>query len=444
MSKMKYFPVILMLVSLCLSGKTQAKAFNIDSFSLDNGLQVVVIENHKAPIVQQMLFYKTGAVDERPGKGGTAHLLEHLMFRGTAKVKGQKFNRVLEENGAESNAFTAQDVTAYHQFLDISRLELAMFLEADRMRGLKISEDDFATERDIVFQERKQRIDNDPAARFYEMLNDVLWQGHPYGKPVTGTDDEIMSLTRQDAVDFYKTYYAPNNAVLVLSGDIDAATARQLAEKYYGQLRPSDIEPTRFSDLPEFYKAKVEMSLPEVRLGRLVKIWAVPSFGKYPEKAFAMEVLAEYLAGDKNAPLYQDLVIKRKRALSVHVGYDGIARSYGRFSLGAVPVGLPDEAFEDVLEKAWSRAVEDLTSEKLDRAKQKILADLVYLNDNPISLAQTAGYWAATGNGLDILRQYEDGINAVSLEAVKEAAEQIWQRAPQVSGALYPEDKNDE
>ena len=167
---LRFCKFVFLILALCLSVTARAETFKIEEFFLDNGLQVVVIENHKSPIIQQMLFYKVGAVDEKIGKGGIAHLLEHLMFRGTSNVKGQKFNRIMEENGAESNAFTAQDVTAYHQFLDISRLELAMYLEADRMRGLKISESDFETERDIVFQERKQRVDNNPAAKFYEKI----------------------------------------------------------------------------------------------------------------------------------------------------------------------------------------------------------------------------------------------------------------------------------
>ena len=215
----------------------RADSFDIQDFYLKNGLQVVVLENHKAPIVKQMLFYKVGAADEKKGKGGIAHLLEHLMFRGTTKVKSTDFNKLSEKNGVESNAFTSQDVTAYHQLADISKLELLMLLEADRMQNLKLNEDDFVTERDIVFQERKQRVDNNPSAKFFEMVNNVLWQEHPYANPVTGYDDEIMGLSKDDALDFYNNFYVPNNALLVLAGDIDVITAKKLAEKYYGKLK---------------------------------------------------------------------------------------------------------------------------------------------------------------------------------------------------------------
>ena len=436
------FAICALFLSLCLPCGAQAKAFEIETFFLDNGLQVIVIENHKAPIVQQMLLYKVGAVDEARGKGGIAHLLEHLMFRGTAKVKGQSFNRVLEENGAESNAWTAQDVTAYHQFLDISRLELAMFLEADRMRGLKISDEDFATERDIVFQERKQRVDNNPAARFYETLNNVLWQEHSYGRPVTGLDEEILSLKRQDAVAFYRTYYAPNNAILVLSGDIDTATARRLAEKYYGRLETTDIKQTEFSKLPDFYRAKVEMRLPEVRLGRMVKIFAVPSLKMAPKEAYVFEVLAEYMAGDENAPMYQELVLRQKKALSLGVGYSGVARSYGTFGITAVPVNEADEAFVAAVDQAWEKALKELTQEDLEKVKQKILVDLIYLKDNPASLAGLVGRMAATGIETEVLENYDEEIMKVSVDEVKETAQRLWSQVPQVIGILHPEEND--
>ena len=229
----KLINILFLLTMLAFGNSAQAKLFNGEEFYLDNGLRVIVIPNHRAPIVKHMVWYKAGSIDEPLGKGGEAHLLEHLMFRGTRKIKGNRFNEIMEANGAESNAFTSTDMTAYHQGLDISRLELAMFLEADRMQNLEISDKDFALERDIVFQERKQRIDNNPAAYFGEALRRSLWLDHPYARPVTGMPEEILALTKEDVEAFYNKFYAPNNAVLVLSGDIDVKTAKLLAEKYY-------------------------------------------------------------------------------------------------------------------------------------------------------------------------------------------------------------------
>lgn len=413
---------------------------NIHQFELSNGLQVVVIENHKAPIVKQMLFYKTGSIDEALGKGGLAHLLEHLMFRGTPKVSGQQFNRIMEQNGAQSNAFTSQDVTAYHQFMDISRLDTIMELEADRMQNLQIKDADFAAERQIVFQERKQRIDNNPAAKFYESLKKILWQNHPYNRQVTGEDAEIMALSRSDAEDFYLRYYAPNNAVLVLSGDIDKNTAYQLAEKHFGSIKPTTtVSQTTLPQLPSEYKATLSMSLPDVQLGRAITIYAAPSFTLNRDKVYALEVLAEYLGGDKNSPLYQKLVIQDRKAISVDVSYNPVSRSYGTFEITAIPADNHNKDMTFDMQRAWNYALRKLNAEQLQMTKQKLLADLVYLEDNPEDIAGLVGYIAATGGDLSELKNYENAINNVTLDDVFSVAEALRNNYPQVSGFLYPQ-----
>ena len=434
-----FYIVIFCGLLLLFSNMAMAVSFDVEDFFLDNGLQVVVVKNSKAPIIKQMLFYKVGAVDENKGKGGIAHLLEHLMFRGTKKVKGQEFNRILERNGADSNAFTAQDVTAYHQFMDISRLELAMFLEADRMQNLAINDSDFITERDIVYQERKQRVDNNPAAKFFEKVRNALWQEHPYANPVTGYDDEIINLTRQDAVNFYEQYYAPNNAVLVLAGDIDVDLARKMAEKYYGGIAKASLPRKEFEKLPLNYKAKIEMELPNVKLGRFVKMIAVPSFVQDTNIAYALEVLGEYLNGDKNSPLYQKMVAKDKVALSVSAYYDGLSRSYGTFVISVVPKGKLDSDFGKIVDKGWNFALASLTEQGLEDVKKKMLVDLVYLKDNPESLAKTVGWMIATGLKVDDLQKYAENIDNVSLQDVKNAAGYLWNKAPSAVGILYPE-----
>ena len=221
------------LVLLGFSESVQAKLFNAQEFMLPNGMQVAVIENHKAPLIKHMVWYRIGSVDEDFGKGGSAHLLEHLMFRGTSKVPDADFNHIMDNLGVVSNAFTNYDVTTYHQFADISKLEALMALEADRMQNLNFNDQAFAAEQKIVLQERKQVVENDPESAFDERLNLILWGNSPYSRPITGTEDEIMALSAADIYKFYYQYYAPNNAILVLSGDIDVKTAKKLAEKYY-------------------------------------------------------------------------------------------------------------------------------------------------------------------------------------------------------------------
>ena len=443
MIKIKFIGM-LFAFSLFVINDVQAKTFNIEEFYLDNGLQVVVIENHKAPIVKQMLFYKAGAVDEMPGKGGIAHLLEHLMFRGTNKIKGQNFNKLMEENGAESNAFTSRDVTAYHQFVDVSRLELAMFLEADRMKNLDISEDDFETEKNIVFQERKQRIDNNPQAVFMEKLNKVLWQDHPYGKPVTGSDEEILTLKREDAKEFYKKYYAPNNAILVLAGDVDKDMAKKLAEKYYGDIRSNSFNKTMFKEEGRNYRTKMEMSLPDIEQDRFVRLFVAPSFVQNAKMAYALEILVEYLNDGVNSPLYQKMVLKDKSALGISLSYNGVSRSYGDFALSVVPVGRLDDVFEKKLDKAWKYSVNRLNENELEKVKQKMLVDLVYLQDNPSSMAALVGSLAASGLDVKTLNNYAQSIKEVSLNDVREAADYLWRKAHQATGMLYSEGNNNE
>ena len=440
--KFKKLFLLLLIGLFAFESNAKAEKFDIKEFYLENGMQVVVIENHKAPIIKHMVFYKTGAVDEPRGKGGVAHLLEHLMFRGTKKVKGQEFNKIMEQNGAESNAFTSQDVTAYHQFLDISRLELAMFLEADRMKNLSVSDKDFVTERDIVFQERKQRVDSNPSAKFYEILRKTLWGNHPYGNPVTGLDDEIMNLTKNDVINFYKKYYSPNNAVLVLSGDIKMEEAKHLAEKYYGKIKPVEIDVIQSDKLPENFEARIKMKINEVKLSRLVKMMAVPSFVQDKNKAYALDVLSEYLSQDETSPLYQKLVAQGKKALNVSAYYDGISRSYGSFVFSAVPVSNLDEKFEKHVDDAWNYAIKKLDEKELERTKKKMLSGLVYMKDNPSTLAQTTGWMASTGVAVEELQKYEENIKNVKLEDVKNMADFVWNKAPKATGVLLAgEDK---
>ena len=440
---LKFFALLIALSGALLFYEAKALDFAMEDFYLDNGLQVIVVENHKAPIVKQMLFYKVGAADEKAGQKGIAHLLEHMMFRGTDKVKNQTLNKVLEENGAESNAFTSQDVTAYHQFLDISRLELAMFLEADRMRGLSFDEKAFVTERDIVFQERKQVIENNPAAKFFESLNKTLWQDHPYGSPITGLDSDIKGLSVGDAKEFYNKYYAPNNAVLVLAGDIDVKTAKELAEKYYGDIKPSDVKNADYPKITENFRGRIEMSLPDVKLMRFVKIFVAPSLNHDADKVYALDLLSQYLSGDENAPLYQDMVVEDKVALNIDASYSGVAKSYGSFVISAVPTG-DVRKFESELEKTWYKALKKLTEEKLAQVKKKLLADMIYLKDNPKTLAQITGRVAAVGGSLEYIDLYAEKINGVTLDEVKQVAEELWQKAPQVTGILYPEEAENE
>ncbi|MBQ9236276.1 MAG: insulinase family protein [Alphaproteobacteria bacterium] len=424
-----------------LATPAEALFDDMHEFKLDNGLQVVVIENHKAPIVKQMVFYKAGSMDEAIGKGGVAHLLEHLMFRGTERLKDGKFNDLMEQNGVVSNAFTSQDVTAYHQFCDLSRLEMVMFAEADRMRGLQFSDEALTSEKQIVAEERLQRVDNNPAAKFYEAVKKTLWQSHPYSRQVAGELEEIAALKRDDVEEFYQRYYAPNNAVLVFSGDVDAQSLSDKIEKYYGKTTPVEMQHKEGDKLPDGYRAKIEMKLKDVKLPRMVRVYATPSFNYKPEMVYALEVLSEYMGGDKNSPFYQRMVMFSKAALDVDVGYNPMSRSYGTLEVVAVPKEKATDDFAALTDRAWDYALRKLDEENLAMTKDKILADLVYTEDNPANAAELAGMMAAQGIDLRVLQDYEQNIRKVSLEDVLAAGEYLRTQAPVVTGLLNGDDE---
>lgn len=421
-----FFVVLLSFFPLFAS----AKIFKANEFTLDNGLRVVIVENHKAPLVKQMLWYQVGAVDEFRGRGGSAHLLEHLLFRGTQKVSGNEFNRIMEKNGAVSNAFTSYDVTVYHQFADVSRLEILMALEADRMQNLKISEEDFAAERKIVFQERKQMVENNPASPFYEKLRMMMWGVSPYGQPITGMPDEIMALKYKDTLDFYHKYYAPNNAILVLSGDIDMQTVRPLVEKYYGKLQKRDVKREIQPAIAENWQQTLQMQLPDIKTPRVLLSFMLPPREKLQEKIYAYDILAEFLGGGETAELYRDLVLKQKKAIAVSADYNYMTRSNTVFSIAMTPnmsIVFDSDIAVKELKQALQQAQQALTEERLEQIKRKISANMVYLNDNPQTAANWIGYMLSMGFKLNDVQKYEDNIKAVTLKEMQKVFSELLQ-----------------
>ena len=418
---------------------SQAKLFDVEEFYLDNGLQVLVIPNHKAPIVKHMVWYKVGAVNEPVGKGGMAHLLEHLMFRGTKKVKDGEFNKIVTENGADANAFTSLDETAYHEFADLSRLELMMALESDRMQNLNITQEAFDKEQKIVYQERKQVIENNPTAYFGEMMQRNLWQEHPYGRPVTGTPDEILSLTLDDVQAFYDTYYAPNNAVLVIAGDVDSVAARTLAEKYYGNIAPREtLKNIDFPKLENISSTKTLMKSKDINTSRFVRSFVVPSFSQDKHMSYALSVLSAYLGEGETSYLYKRLVKEEQVAVGISTSYDFTAQSYGRFSISAVlSPNVSSQLFEDKLNDAIKDAMKMLTWDELNIVKNKMLSGIVYLKDNPNDAAYIAGGFALAGMNVDEIQNYDANIQAVKFGDVQQAAK-LLENSISAQGVLMP------
>lgn len=434
-NKLFYF-----LCFLLFATPSQAKLFELSEFVLPNQMRLIVIPNHKAPIVKHMVWYKVGAVDEEIGKGGSAHLLEHLMFRGSKNIKGADFNQILQTNGAESNAFTSQDFTAYHQNLDISRLELAMFLEADRMKNLVIQPQDFEVERAIVFQERQQVVENNPFAPFIETMRRGLWQEHPYSRPISGTQTEILDLELDDVLSIYNKYYLPNNAVLIISGDIEPEKAYDLAVKYYGQIPTKNLEKEKeWPKIIDNTKLKLNMKLPRVEMARIIRNYAVPSFNSDKQKIYAYMLLSQYLGESETSELYKKLVIEQKLAVSVSSSYSYAARGMGNFEIAATPrYGVETSQLQLALDAAVVEAIQNLDAKKLELVKNKRLAGLVYLKDNPFDAAYIVGQLASVGMSKEEIENYPEMIKKVSLKEVKAAAEQLFEHSAMIDGVVEP------
>ena len=438
---MNRIAVITVLLSVLMWAQTAVCAlFKAEEFVLNNGLKCVIIENHKAPLVQQMLWYKAGSVDEEKGKGGSAHLLEHLMFRGTKYAKDGEFNRIMEKYGVSDNAFTSHDVTSYYQFADVSKLEILLALEADRMANLNFDEKAFEAERKIVYQERMQRVENNPSSPFYERMDLILWGNSPYARPVTGLPDEILALKHEDMMNFYRKFYSPSNAVLVLSGDITVEEARPLIEKYYGSIEtypvkhevsPADLRP---------FDETLEMALPKISAVKVTMRYLLPDHTVLKDRIYDYLVLAEYLGGGATSALYKDLVLEQEKALSVSASYRFVSRGESVFSFGEVPQYEGEFDREETLttlRQAADEAVKNLTEKKLEQVKHKMSADLVFVNDEPQSAAEWAGAMLSVGFDLREVQNYEERLNAVTLQGVKKAYEEL-KKAPQVSGILLP------
>lgn len=405
----------------------RAAANEFSQFTLANGLDVIVIPDHRTPVVTHMVWYRIGSADEVPGKSGLAHFLEHLMFKGTEKNPAGRFSQVVATVGGQENAFTSQDYTAYYQRVAKSNLESVMSFEADRMTGLRLTDAVVLPERDVVLEERRTRTDNDPAAQLGEALTAALYVNHPYGRPIIGWMHEIRELNRQSALDFYKKYYTPNNAVLVLAGDIEEKEARALAEKTYGLVpRRAEVAPRVRPVEPE-PRAHRRITLADARVQQpsVSRYYLVPSYRTAKDgEAEALEVLAQILGGGSLSRLYRSLVVEKGIAASAGAWYQGTALDATRFGVYASPrPGVTLEALEAALDETIEEvAAKGIDDAELERVKTRIVASAIFARDNQVSLARIYGAALTTGMTAESVAQWPERIRAVTPEAVKAAA----------------------
>ena len=415
----------------------QAELFNADEFRLSNGLRCIVVQNHKAPVIKHMLWYNVGAVDEQVGKGGVAHLLEHLMFRGTKNFPDGEFNNIMHKHGVESNAFTSHDFTVYHQFADISKLEALMRMEADRMQNLSFTDEAFMAERNIVFQERKQVVENNPLTVANERLRLSLWGNSPYAHPVTGHNEEIENLTKQDVMEFYQRYYAPNNAILILAGDIDIKTAEKLVKKYYGSIPEREIQRENIGKEKGIIKQSMEINIPDIEKTRIVYKFLLPNFSEIKDKIYSYDVLAQYLGNGKTSYMYKDLVVNKGIAEQVSVFSSCTKSSNCLFTVNIVPAeNVSLDELQDTVKTSISNALNEFDLDKLNLVKKKLVSSLIFANDNPEDAAYTIGYLLTLGFSLSDIQNCEESIMAINLSDILMAYEQIFENTSRIKAII--------
>lgn len=421
--------------------------FGSETFMLDNGMQVVVIPNRRAPLVHHAVWYKVGAADEPPGKSGIAHMLEHLMFKGTEAVPDGEFSTIVARNGGNENAFTSQDYTGYFQNIAADRLELVMTLEADRMANLAFDEDDFATERDVVLEERRGRVDNRPGALLAEQATAAQFLAHPYGVPTIGWEHEIRAWEFGDAMAFYRAHYAPDNAVLVVAGDVTAEAVNALAEATYGQVPRRPVAPrVRPSEPPQRAARRLEMSDPRVTDREWSRSWLAPSYSADPDsRGPALDVLATTLGGGTTGRLYQALVVDRRIATGAGSWYSGTGRDYGRFAVSVSP--RPEVAIADVeaaVEAEIARLIEDgVTDEELERAKFGVRAAAIYTRDSLGAVARIFGAALTSGLAVEDIERWPEEWDTVTAGRVAAAARAVLVPERSVTSLLLPEDEDE-
>lgn len=420
----------------------RAGVFNPESFTLANGLMVVVLTNDRLPVVSQMVWYKVGAADDPPGKSGLAHFLEHLMFRGTGEIAPGEFSRIISRNGGVDNAFTNSDATAYYQTVAADRLELVMKLEADRMANLALDEDQVLPERQVIIEERRSRVENNPSALLREQMNAAQFLNHPYRIPVIGWRHEMETLSREDALSFYKQHYAPNNAILIVSGDVTVERVRELAEKYYGPIKPVPIPPrVRAKEPPQIAARRVTLESDRVRDPRVIRSYLAPSYTTgAKEYAYALQVLEKIMSGGATSRLYNRLVVEEEQAVSAWASYDVNNYDWGTFSVGGQPRGdVSVASLEAAIDAQIARIVEDgVTEAELDHAKKQMIASATYARDSLRQGAQVIGTALTTGQTIADAEAWPDRIQAVTVEQVNAAARHVFDINKSVTGILLP------
>ena len=418
----------------------------VTSFTLDNGMQVVVVEDHRAPVLQHMIWYRAGSADEPVGSSGVAHFLEHLLFKATDTMEAGEFSATVAANGGRDNAFTSYDYTAYFQRVAADRLELMMKMEADRMKNIRLTEAEIVTERDVILEERNQRTENNPRALFSEQMSAAQYLNHRYGVPVIGWKHEMETLDLADALSFYDLYYSPNNATLVVSGDVDPDEVKRLAQTYYGAIPANPALPERFRSQEPPQTAARRLTYKDARVAQpyVMRSYLAPERDSGDqEKAAALTLLAEILGGGTTSFLTEKLQFDTKTAVYTGAFYCGMSLDDTTFELFVVPAdGVSLAEAEAAMDAALAAFIETgVDPEQLERIKMQLRAAQIYERDNVDGIANRYGRALASGLTIADVEAWPDILQAVTGAEIVAAAREVLRPEASVTGWLMRDDE---
>ena len=417
---------LLIALGLSLITLTARAELPTHEFQLDNGLDVLVREDHRAPVITVMVWFKAGSIDEAPYETGLAHVLEHIMFKGSKRLDAGEFSRTVARFGGSDNAFTSYDFTAYFQQYEASRLPLALELEAERLKNLKIDDESFRRELQVVMEERRQRTDDKPTALAWEKFQAVARPGTGYAHPIIGWRDQLAQLQPQQARDWYDRFYVPGNATLVIAGDVTPEQVRPLVEKFFADLPRGETPPRPETTLnPPPGERRMTLRLP-VRVPALYMSYNVPSLttADHQDDFYALTMLGGVLDGGTSARMESNLVRGQRLAAGLGAGYDGLQRGNGTFTITATPnPAVSLDQLEAAIKAEIEKIAEQPPSEaEMDRVRAGVLAEQIYQRDSVMGQAMELGTLSVLGLDWRLAGQFDDNLEAVTPEQVQQAA----------------------
>lgn len=420
---------------------SKSKLFDAKQFKLENGLQVIVIENSRAPVVSQMIWYNVGSIDEKFGKSGLAHFLEHLMFKGTKKYPSGYYSKYISKNGGTENAFTSFDYTAYYQIVPTEHLEKIVELEADRMTNLTLTDEQVETEKKVILEERYQRIDSKPSAILDESIRKSLFPNHTYGTPIIGWEHEIKALTIDDVRKFYNDYYNPKNAILIFSGDVSLKKAKEYSEKYFGKIKvKNQININRIKLNDPVLRTNIRINYDDENVKQ--KIWKrsfkTSSYKESIKNGIALDLGLKILTGGSTSILYRELVEKKKLVSSIGGYYQGMSRDKATVNFYAIPnenveISNLEKQIYEIMKKS---VVNGITEDRFTLQKKKYEHESIYLRDSIFQPAQIVGEALSIGIALEEIESWDEFLNEITIDDVKNELKKFIKNNNYVTGLL--------